>query len=92
MVYRAASTLSEPHTLCLATRDCILSRSKKIKNVFFHRHNINMSGMNVLFPTAHKLFINVFVIVEIQVWLSKLVKEGKHTELESLYNRILPND
>lgn len=48
--------------------------------------------MNLLFPTAHKLFINVFAIVEIQVWLSKLVKEGKQTELESLYNRILPND
>lgn len=45
--------------------------------------------MNLLFPTAHKLFINVFVIVEIQVLL---VKEEKQTELESLYNRNLPND
>lgn len=48
--------------------------------------------MNSLFPAARKLFINVFVIVEIQVRLSKLVREVKHTELESLYNRILPND
>lgn len=45
-----------------------------------------MSWMNLLFPTAHKLVINVFVIVEIQVRLSNLVKEGKQTELELLYN------
>lgn len=51
-----------------------------------------MSWMNLLFPTAHKLFVNVFVIVEIQIGLSKLLKKGKQTEVESLYNRILPND